>query len=265
VLLPNPPGGPVALKVLNNYKAAVLIGAVKIDDGMAKRLMEYVEQGGTLLINSKQVNKYIPSSFLGAEVNAEVDSVGSEVISLINNERFTLPDEYECNKINIKEAKPILIDNKTNALACLNKYGKGQVILTAVDYLMPKANLESIKKVGEPKLPFISFLLKQLVKEALPLEVIGDIEYGLNKLEDGWLVYLINNKGVYKFAKTPQRLNPEETASVEVVLRDIKPEEIAELREEKQINFNKETKSFRVDVKPGDISIIKITTKKEDH
>jgi len=259
VLLPNPPSGTIPLRTLNNYKVACLLGNLNIDKPLAKRLMEYVKEGGTLLLNVKQVNKHFPVSFLGAKPSSKVYSVEGKVKSLINNEKITLSDnyEYKYEQIEINGAKPILVDSKNNVLACVNRYGKGNLILTTVDYLIPKTtNIGFVCR--EEENPFISFLLRQFTEEALPLEVKGDIEYGLNKLKDGWLIYLINNKGIYKLPRKPQRLNPEETAKVEIVLKDIKSKEITELREDKKLSLNKERNSFFIEVGPGDIKVVKI-------
>jgi len=259
VLLPNPPSGPISLKTLNNYKVSILLGKFNIDKPFAERLMQYVREGGTLLLNVKQVNKYFPVSFLGAKPTSKVYPVEGKIKSLISKESFSLTDNYEYQEIKIEKAKPILVDSKNNVMVCVNKYGKGNLILTTVDYLIPKDNLSSVRQPGK-KLPFISFLLKHIVEEPLPLKVKGDIEYGLNKLKDGWLVYLINNKGVVKYTKSPQRLNSEKTAKVEIILKSIKPKEITELREDKKISWDRRKNSFFVDVGPGDVSVVKIRT-----
>ena len=46
-------------------------------------------------------------------------------------------------------------------------------------------------------------LLKELATEALPLRVYGDIEFQLNRLPDGWVITLVNNKGVVKVLVAP--------------------------------------------------------------
>ena len=90
------------------------------------------------------------------------------------------------------------------------------------------------------------------------IEVKGDIEYGLNKLSDGWLLYLINNKGVTKFTNKVQVLDVTKTANVEVSLGKIKASEITELREQRMVPKNQKANSFTVAVPPGDIRVVKI-------
>jgi hypothetical protein len=107
--------------------------------------------------------------------------------------------------------------------------------------------------------PFVSFFLEEIVKEVLPLEVKGDIEYGLNKVDDGWWLYLINNKGVTKFTNKPQTLDKSKTAKVKVFLKKIKAKKIVELRKQKLIPLHKDN-SFTVEVDPGNLKVIKIKT-----
>lgn len=268
VIVPNTPEKPVSIDVLNNYKVAVMLGKYKNDKALAERLMEYVKNGGTLLINIKQVNEFFPMDFLGFEkknitANNSID-VKSPIRSVSNGKTFALSETYETEPIKLKGAVLLLEDSAGNVLACKNKFGKGQVLVSAIDCMIPKTNFNGADEkvlnqlVYGKKFPFVEYFLKNIVSEVLPLEVTGDIEYGLNKLPDGWLLYLINNKGVIKFTNKEQTLDPSKTAKVEVLLRNIKASFITELREQKAIAHDEKNNSFVVDVPPGGIRVIKI-------
>ena len=69
----------------------------------------------------------------------------------------------------------------------------------------------ALKKVtrGEPeRFPEIEKLLDSLVKEFSPIKVKGDIQWGLNRTSEGWLLYFINNSGVIKFSTSPMEILP---------------------------------------------------------
>ncbi len=252
-ILPNTPEKPVSLDVLNKYKVAIMLGRYAKNKALADRLMEYVKEGGTLLININQLNEFFPESFTGVEKTNAIQPVKGEAISLIDNTKISLSEEYEFEKINLKGAKPVLVDSGKNALACVNNYGKGRVIVTTVDYLVPKKDF-----VHGKDYPLPAYFLRQIVKDVLPLEVKGDIEYGLNKLDDGWLLYLINNKGVTKFVDKIQSVDPSKTAKVEVNLKDLKVTAVTELRSEKTVPHDEKSNSFKIEVPPGEIRIVKI-------
>ena len=262
-ILPNTPEKPVSLNVLNKYKVAVMLGSYAKDKALAERLMEYVKDGGTLFINVKQLNEFFPESFTGIERTGAIQPVKGDALSLSDNAKIALPGEYECEKINLKGAKAVLADSGNNTLASVNNYGKGRVIVATVDYLVPKNDLS---KQGDvlgsfvfgKEFPLPVYFMKQIVKEVLPLEVKGDIQYGLNKLDDSWLLYLINNKGVTKFVDKIQSVAPSKTAKVEVFLKDLQSSGITELREQKVITLDEKRNSFTIEVPPGEVKVIKI-------
>jgi hypothetical protein len=259
--------------VLNNYKVAVMLG--KYDEksnALAERLMEYVKNGGTLLLNIKQVNEFFPTEFLGLERNnALADAsagnaleVNGAVRSPSDGNTFALPEKYEMERVTLKGATTLLEDASGNVLACKNSFGKGNVIVSMIDCLVPKNNMgnqdENVlgNMVYGKKFPFVEYFLKNIVREVLPLEVKGDIEYGLNKLSDGWLLYLINNKGVTKFTNKEQVLDISKTAKVEVFLRNIKASTVTELREQKIVPKDDKNNSFNIEVPPGAVRVFKI-------
>jgi hypothetical protein len=262
-ILPNTPEKPVSLNVLNKYKVAIMLGSYAKDKALAERLMEYVKNGGTLLINVKQLNEFFPESFTGIERTGAIQPVKGELFSVADGVKIPLADDYEAEKINLKGAKNVLVDSAQNTLACVNNYGKGRVIVASVDYLLPKNDLS---KQGDvlgsfvfgKEFPLPAYFLKQIVKEVLPLEVKGDIQYGMNKVDDGWLLYLINNKGITKFVDKIQSVDPAKTAKVEVSLKDMKSSGVTELREQKTLALEEKRNSFAVEVPPGEVRVVKI-------
>ena len=62
-------------------------------------------------------------------------------------------------------------------------------------------------------------LLLKIQDETMPVKVQGDIQWGVNKTSNGWLVYLINNKGVIKFCDEPEEFDMSKTAHVIVTVK----------------------------------------------
>jgi hypothetical protein len=51
----------------------------------------------------------------------------------------------------------------------------------------------------ERPIPVLALLMKRLTENLVPIQVHGDVEWILNRLDDGgWLVALFNNRGVIK-------------------------------------------------------------------
>ena len=60
---------------------------------------------------------------------------------------------------------------------------------------------------GEKTFPVVQDLIRRLQDELLPVKVEGDVQWGVNKVEakgrgreGGWFVWMMNNKGVTKYA-----------------------------------------------------------------
>jgi len=270
VIVPDTPKKPVSLDVLNDYKVAAMLGRYPKSKALAERLMEYVKTGGTLLINIEQLNEFFPATFTGINwKNTEMTTVNGIIRSTCGRESFDLPDEYECAVVTMNSATPLLKDSQGNVLACKNTFGAGNVIISTVNWMVPKDDTVGksgdylIKLVYEKRFPFIEYFLSQFTQETLPVEIKGDIQYGMNKLDDGWIVYLINNKGVTKFVNKAQSLDMSKTARVEVFLRDITAATITELRGQKILQKEHRSNAFTIEVPPGDIRIIKIEQRRQ--
>ena len=78
-------------------------------------------------------------------------------------------------------------------------------------------------------------LLLKIQDETMPVKVSGDVMWGVNRREDGWLVYLFNNKGVVKFCDEPEEFDTTKTAHVRISLGGA---------------------DFETDVPPGDFRLV---------
>lgn len=257
VLVPDPPSGPIPLARLMDHKVAILLGKFDMNAPLAQRLMDYVRQGGTLVINSRQVGDSLPQEFLGAKRTGKQVTVEGRVASA-TGDAATLAEPYDYEPIELRGAKSLWTDDKGGVLASVSGFGRGRVVLTAVDFMMPRriVNLAGTTT----KMPLVELLMRQVVKEVLPVAVNGDVEFGLNKVSDGWWVYLINNKGVTKYTTTPEELNAAEAAKVTVDTRALRVSGVRELRKNRPIVVERGKSAFSIEVGPGDICVVKIAT-----
>ncbi|MFH0963691.1 MAG: hypothetical protein V2A58_06725 [Planctomycetota bacterium] len=67
VLTANPPSGVVPADVLGAYRAAVLVGAIRMSEKLKERLVDYVRTGGTLVVNALHYEE-LPHDLRGGEV-----------------------------------------------------------------------------------------------------------------------------------------------------------------------------------------------------
>ena len=80
---------------------------------------------------------------------------------------------------------------------------------------------------------------EQAQAETMPVTVEGDIQWGVNRAKRGWLVWLMNNKGVIHYANEPEEFDLTKTAEVKVT-------------------FKPTGRVYTATVKPGEWKLVKI-------
>lgn len=235
-------------RALPAYKAAVLIGKYEKHPAMAEALREYVRKGGTLILNSVQLNNF-DSAFTGVRLSGQT----------------VKKDGYIFDKFILSGAKVISkLPDGTGVMTAFN-YGKGRVITTFPRYLVadfPDGGQEADKvlsqtKSGSRRFPYIKTLLQKLIDETLPVKVTGSpVQYGINKTKEGWLFYAFNNRGVKKWADTFATFDPSKTAKISVTLKGISAKKIKDLVSGKEENLK--GKTFTLTIQPGSYRMMRL-------
>ncbi|MBO7327660.1 MAG: hypothetical protein J6W00_02685, partial [Lentisphaeria bacterium] len=185
---------------------------------------------------------------------------GKNANSFINNSKFALNTVYTLLSFKQNGAKVLIEDENKNPLVYAHNFGKGKVIVTTPEFMTPGLEKESFSNLasGKQQFPLIAHLMKQITFESLPLKVEGDIQYGLNRTNNGWWLYLINNKGVTKFVDKEQCIDPSAKTQVKVILDKISKAQIKDLVSGEVISNNG---SFEVQVNAGGFRLFNITEK----
>lgn len=244
ILLSNAPE-----KVIESYRVIFLVGGVEIDKELAQKLLNYVKAGGTVVVNSTQVNEYLPEEFLGASIKKKTKE-STRIFSKLEGNLISSSQRFTFPLVTLKKAKLLMVDEEDNPLVTINRYGKGNVLLTLPHYLLDSKN--------EP-LSLISHLLGHITSGLLPVKVIGDCEYMINKVDDGWIITLINNKGVSKGLYHAAIIDIRETKDISLVFNGV-PEEVEEWINEEKVACKREGNLTKVHLSllPGEVKIVKI-------
>jgi len=246
VLVPNPPSGTISQDLINNYKVQILLGDLRISRELAERLKTYVRDGGTLVLNVKQVGEYFGEDFLGLKLTARVKE-SPTARSLLDDFSFS-SNSFVYQDAALASAKTLIASESNEPVVTLNKYGKGNVILTLVPYLMDK---------NKKQVAFVPYLLRRLSDSVLPMLVRGDIEYILNRTDTGWLITLLNNKGVYKEVNKVPVVKAGEKAQVFLLFKEA-PKALVELTEGININWKKNDTAATLIVPAGGVAVVKV-------
>jgi len=201
-----------------------------------------VKNGGILVLNTRQLTPGFPESFTGIRLTG----------------KNQLKKGYRIDLIQPAGAQVIRKLPDGTPLFTRNQYGKGSVIVTTPQFLIPETKnwrMQAVKaSSGALQFPYIEQLLKTLCEEVSPVKVDGDIKFGLNKTASGWWLYLFNNKGVMKMDGEPEKLDPARTAKVKIDFHKLQVRTAKELRSGRELAVRNNL--LELEIGPGDFMIL---------
>jgi hypothetical protein len=254
---------PDKAKVLTNYPVIWAAGDVDLA-ALAKPLEEYVKAGGTLVVTSvaaplaEKKSRCLPDALHGVAVSNTFDT-SEEWKPAEGEPRPTTP--YRVERGVLKSAEVLAWAAKDVPLVVRNKIGAGAVITV----LAPRG-----LGLDERAHPVLPYLMNGLTTDLLPVRVempdgkrpAGEIQYQVNRTKDGYVVMLMNNRGVDKTQHGVARVDRRQF--VDVIIRTKLPlksaKEWTEPRDVALIPSATET-AVKVRVHPGDVQVIGLVTK----
>lgn len=240
---------------IDAYRAAIVGGRVEWSRAWAARLEDYVRKGGVLVINAAQTKglstELIGVRFKGAQAEADEASclLAGEARADLRGQIF----RYE--RVELLKGTEVLLKTQTNdPLVTRSKLGRGSVIFVALPDLLGE---------DERLPPFVAHTLAHLCADATPVQVRGEAQYLVNRTATGWVVTLLNNKGVLK----PQQglAEVDRSASVDVVLslKGKLIEGAREWTEDKPLVISRENgqSAVKLKVAPGGVAIVELLSR----
>ena len=190
-----------SLDVLKGYPVVLFLGRVKLEGEILQRLRSYVESGGRLIVNVRQINDSAKDAedFLGVRLTPDHGTSRDSHCNLCGSTHEE--PEYRYTKVTLSPGAEILAANSSgDVLAAGNRFGAGQVILTTPHYLQAYDGDEELTE-GERRFTIMLEIAKDLithtVDEVMPVKVSGPpVEYLVNRTHEGLIVTLVNNEPV---------------------------------------------------------------------
>jgi hypothetical protein len=117
---------------------------------------------------------------------------------------------YAYVRVEPRGAEVLIKTTSGDPVVTVNHVGRGRIVFCAVPDLLG---------LDERLVPAAAHMLAHLFADATPVRVRGEVEYLFNRNARGWVVTLINNRGVYKPQQGLAQVNRGE--SVEVTLEGV--------------------------------------------
>jgi hypothetical protein len=229
-------------KDFTGYRALVLGGRAEWNQS----LNQYVRNGGSVVLNAAQIGK-VPEELIGVRVTnatAEADTARCSDGADLNGQMF----RYE--KVELRGATTLIAAANGDPLVTVNRVGKGNVVFAALPDLLG---------VDERVTPFAAHMLAHVFADATPVQVRGDVEYLINRTDNGWVVTLLNNNGVYKTQQGMAQVDRNAYVDVSISLQNEKVQSAVEWTSDAALKV--EANKLSVRVAPGGVAVVELRTR----
>jgi hypothetical protein len=241
-------------EAIDAYRTVVVGGRVEWTNGWSERLRDYARKGGTVVVNAAQA-KGLTEELLGVRLQgatAEADDA-----------RCVLPGEppsdlsgqaFRFERIEPRGAEVVIRTPTGEPLVTVNRVGQGRVVFCAIPDLLG---------LDERLTPAAAHLLAHLFADATPVSVAGDVQHLVNRTARGWLITLINNRGVYKPQQGLAQVKREETVDVRLDLRGRAISSASEWTEDETLKVSGEggADAVRVRVPAGGVRVVELVAR----
>jgi hypothetical protein len=248
---------PARAKAVLNYPVVWAAGDVNLKGALQPVLQDYLRRGGTLVVNISACQG-LPPTLLGLKPTGKV-TVAEEWKPDGREARAATP--FEVAGVELAGAKVLAWATPKLPLITRHKVGEGAVVVTLVPRMLGQ---------DERAHPALPYLMNGLTAGLLPVEVRlkdgerprGEVMFQINKTKDGYLVALINNRGVDKTQSGIARVN--RRAFADVVVRTklaVKSAKEYTGPRDLKVEKGKDGNEIRIRVHPGDVQVVYLVTK----
>jgi hypothetical protein len=238
------------------YRALVVGGRIEWTPAWGARLKAYAEKGGTVVLNAAQV-KGLPADLLGVRATGKTAEADDASCLAPGEPKIDLGGQvYRYERVEPRGAEVLMKTPSGDPLVTVRRVGRGRIVYCAVPDLLG---------LDERLVPAAAHLLAHLAADATPVRVRGEVEYLVNHNAHGWVVTLINNRGVYKQQQGMAQVNRAESAEVWLDLGSIQLKRAREWTEGVPVTERVMINDDRVErvlvvVPPGGVRIVELVT-----
>ncbi|MBX3397784.1 MAG: hypothetical protein KF873_03515 [Gemmataceae bacterium] len=239
---------------IHRYPVLIAAGNVDLSRDWPKNLEEYVRKGGTFVVNADAALGKLPESLLGLKLTGsrkmyDAWKPGDSAV------RACVP--YECESAELRAATALATASDGSPILARHAIGEGAVIVSLIPGTI------GLDERAHPALPW---LVNGLTDGLLPVDVRlanghrpnGEVLYQVNETANGYLVLLMNNRGVDKTPSGVARVDRRQY--VDVILKSKFAAKAAmEWTSGRAMELRDDT--VRVRVHPGDVQVIGFRTK----
>jgi hypothetical protein len=238
---------------VDSYKAVVLGGQPELTDAWANRLVDYVHGGGTIVVNAAQ-RKNFSDALLGVRFTNELAEADSARCLASGEIGIDLTGQmFRYQRVRLDGATALITAPNGDPLVTVNKREEGTVVFSALPDLLGE---------DERITPFAAHMLAHVFSDATPVQVLGDVEYLINRTSNSWVVTLLNNNGVFKPQQGLAQVDRNAYVTASISLRGQALQSAVDWITDKPVEIQRGANQLSVSIAPGGVAIIEVRAKR---
>ncbi len=200
---------PAAGEILRKYAVLWPVGPIGVDAAFEQALRTYVAQGGVLVVEST-LGQSLSRALLGLEFRKHAAYATQMQTALSEMPVLDTPFKYLPMRSFSRDVEVLASTETGDPLLAWRPYGLGAAVVSGCRQWVDERG--SI-------LPLAGVLLRAFSEAYLPVTTSSDVELLVNRNAEGWVIGLVNNKGVSKVPTEPGVLDYREAQECILKLR----------------------------------------------
>jgi hypothetical protein len=203
------------------------------------------------VLNSAQI-KGLPAELLGVRLTGEqAEADNARCLSPREAAQDLSGQIFRYEKLELKGAQALITTVPGEPLVTVNKVGKGTVVFAAVADLLGE---------DERITPFAAHLLAHVFTDATPVKVRGDVEYLINRTDNGWVVTLFNNNGVLKPQQGLAQVDRHAYATATISMKGPALQKARDWLSDEEVSLTNQGE-VNITIAPGGVSVIELRSR----
>lgn len=242
-----------ATPAVDSYKAVVVGGQPDLNDAWANRLVDYVNGGGTIVVNAAQ-RKGFSDALLGVLFTNDLAEADSARCLASGETGIDLTGQvFRYQRVQLDGATALITAPNGDPLVTVNKRGKGSVVFSTLPDLLGE---------DERMTPFAAHMLAHVFSDATPVQIRGDVEYLINRTANSWVVTLLNNNGVFKPQQGLAQVDRSAYVNANISLRGQAIQSAVDWITDKPVDVQRGSNQLSVSIAPGGVAIIELRARR---
>lgn len=248
---------PEKSSAIMSYPVVWAAGDVSFDKTWLSTIQDYLNRGGTLVVNIESAKK-----------NKNLLNLAG--IEMLNSSKIFKKwsvdgkDFYDCVPFELELVKKtnlqaIAVADDGSPIILRKQIGNGSIIVTLVPHMVG---------MDERAHPSLVYLMNIITDKLLPFElycdnkpVSGQLMYLVNKTKDGWLLGIFNNQGIDKTQNGIARVDRTKFVDVEIFTHlGVKSAKEYIYDRELKLEKNNGKTSVKIRIEPGDVQVVYFVT-----